>query len=102
MLLFILLVDICVGSWERDLYFERAMAYSVVVQTWNSPCFHMAVYLKNPEESTEKLLQTERELRDFPSGPVANAGVCRGTSVLPMQGVGVWFLLRELDPTYCN
>ena len=29
-------------------------------------------------------------------------GVFRGTSVLPMQGVGVWFLLRELDPTYCN
>ena len=102
MVLFILLVDICVGSWERDLYFERAMAYSVVVQTWNSPYFHMAVYLKNPEESTEKLLQTEREFRDFPGGPVANAGVCRGTSVLPMQGVGVWFLLRELDPTYCS
>ena len=71
------------------------MAYSVVVQTWNSPYFHMVVYLKNPEESTEKLLQTEREFRDFPRGPVVNAGDLQGSSVLPVQGVGV----REIDPT---
>lgn len=55
----------------------------------------MVVYLKNPEESTEKLLQTEREFRDFPCGLVVNAGDLQGSSVLPVQGVGV----RELDPT---
>ena len=46
----------------------------------------MAVYLKNPEESTEKLLQTKREFRDFPSGPVANAGGLQGDLCAPDAG----------------
>lgn len=51
----------------------------------------MVVYLKNPEESTEKLLQTKRESRNFPSGPVVNAGDLHG--VLRAPSAGSWGLI---------
>ena len=50
---------------------------------------------KRKDKETSIKFQNSPGLQDFPGGPVTD-------STLPMQGAGVPFLVRELDPTCRN
>ena len=61
----------------------------------NEALTHVTMGINSENVLSERSQPQKATCWDRPGGPVAK-------TLLPMQGVWVWTLIRELDPAHCN